>query len=122
MDRLKQEPILVVLLGLACLSGVVAAVAGSDVVTAIIGALLVAAIWLIERVAARAGSTGSFGHALFVGLAGMVVRLTIALGALLVIVVVDRPGFASAAVAFLGVYTIYMFARLWRHPAVTSTR
>jgi hypothetical protein len=122
MDRVKQEPILALLLGLACVSGIVSALVGADVLLAVLGSLLVVVIWFIERQAARVGSRGSFNRAILVGLSGMVLRLGVAVGGLLVIALVDRPALASAAISFLATYTVYLFARLWRHPAITTTR
>ena len=51
-----------------------------------------------------------------VGLCGMVVRLTVVIGGLVVIALVDRPGFVEAIVSFVVVYTIYLGVRLWRFP------
>jgi len=122
MDRVKQEPIVALLLALACVSGIVAALVGADVLFAVIGSVLVVVLWFIERQAARVGGRGSFNRAILVGLSGMVLRLGVAVGGLLVVALVDRPALASAAISFLATYTVYLFARLWRHPAITTTR
>jgi len=122
VDRLRQEPLPALLLGLACLSGIVAAAVGADVVMAVVGALLVTVIWVLERQAARTGGSGSFNRAVLVGLAGMALRLAIVVVAFVVIALADRSGLPAALAAFTATYTIYLFARLWRHPAVTSPR
>ena len=54
----------------------VAAVAGRDVVTALIGALLVVVYWVVERLAAASARAARSSWAMVVGVVGMVVRLT----------------------------------------------
>lgn len=102
----------------ACVA--VAALAGGTVWSAAVGSLLVVVYWLLERLFARLGAKGSFGHGMAVGVGGMAVRLALVVGVLVAIGVTARDAFASAALAFLATYTVYMFARLWHHPAVPA--
>jgi hypothetical protein len=105
----------------AVVLSVAAAVAlGEAVWAAALGSCLVVVYWLLERLFAHLGSKGSFGHGMAVGVAGMAVRLALVVGVLIAIGLVARDDFATAALAFLGTYTIYMFARLWRHPALPA--
>ncbi len=119
---LRREPVPLLLLALSAGCAAVAAIAGRDVVAALAGALLVVAYWAIERFAARVGSRGSFGWAMAVGLGGMVLRLAIVVGGLVVVGVVDRPGFLDAVVSFVAVYTVYLVVKLWRYPVVSAER
>lgn len=122
LELLRREPVLALLLALSGCCAVVALLAGRNVATALAGALLVVVYWLVELLAARAGREGSFHRAIAVGLGGMVVRLTIVVGGLVVIGLVERAGFIEAALSFVVVYTIYLGARLWRHPALRPGR
>jgi hypothetical protein len=122
VDLLRREPVLTLLLALSAACAAIALVAGRNAATALAGALLVVAYWLVERLAARVGRDGPFGRAIAVGLGGMVVRLAIVVGGLVVIGLIDRAGFVEAAFSFVAVYTIYLGARLWRHPALGPGR
>ncbi len=122
VDLLRREPVLTLLLALSAACAVVALVAGRNAATALAGALLVVAYWAVERLAARVGRDGPFGRAIAVGLGGMVVRLALVVGGLVVIGLIDRAGFVEAAFSFVAVYTIYLGARLWRHPALGPGR
>jgi hypothetical protein len=122
MSFVRREPILFILLAMVVLSAVVALLAGAAVAAAAGGAALVLVVWLIERASIRLGDRGSFAHGLLVGLAGMVVRLAVVLGALVAVgVLADRATFTAAVVSFVAAYTVYVFARLWRHPAVSPS-
>jgi hypothetical protein len=121
-DLLRREPVLALLLALSAACAIVALVMSRNAVTALIGGLLVVVYWLIELVAARAGHDGSFARAMAVGVGGMAVRLGVVLAGLIVIGLVDRPGFIEAALSFVVVYTVYLGARLWRHPALGQGR
>lgn len=121
-DLLRREPVLALLLALSAACAIVALVMSRNAVTALIGGLLVVVYWLIELVAARAGRDGSFARAMAVGVGGMAVRLGVVLAGLIVIGLVDRPGFIEAALSFVVVYTVYLGARLWRHPALGQGR
>ncbi len=113
---LRREPVPALLLALSLGCAGVAAAAGRDVVTALIGALLVVVYWAVERLAARIGAHGTIQLAMVIGVVGMVVRLTIVVGGLVIIGLVDRPGFLDAIVSFVVVYTVYLGVRLWRFP------
>lgn len=121
-DLLRREPVLALLLALSAACAIVALVMSRNAVTALIGGLLVVVYWLIELVAARAGRDGSFARAMAVGVGGMAVRLGVVLAGLIVIGLIDRPGFIEAALSFVVVYTVYLGARLWRHPALGQGR
>ena len=122
VDLLRREPVLTLLLALSAACAVIALVAGRNPATALAGALLVVAYWAVERLAARVGRDGPFGRAIAVGLGGMVVRLALVVGGLVVIGLIDRASFIEAAFSFVAVYTIYLGARLWRHPALGPGR
>ena len=118
LSFLRRQRVLLLLLGLSAGCAVVAALAGRDVVTALIGALLVVVYWAIERLAVRVGARGSFQWAMAVAVGGMVLRLTIVVGGLVAVGLVDRSGFIEAVVSFVVVYTVYLGVRLWRYPVV----
>jgi len=120
VDLVRREPVPALLLALSAGCAVVAAAAGRDVVTALLGALLVVVYWAIERLAARFGARGSLQWAMVVGVVGMVLRLAIVVGGLVIIGLVDRPGFVDAVVALVVVYTIYLGVRLWRFPVFNA--
>jgi hypothetical protein len=122
LDLLRREPVLALLLALSGGCALVALLAGASAATALAGGLLVVVYWLIELLAARVGSAGSFGRSIAVGLGGMAVRLGVVVGGLVVIGLVDRSGFLAAVLSFVVVYTIYLGARLWRHPALRAGR
>ena len=122
LSLLRREPVLLLLLGLSAGCAVVAALAGRDVVTALFGALLVVAYWVVERLAARVGTKGAFQWAMAVGVGGMVLRLTVVIGGLVIVALVDRPGFIEAVVSFVVVYTVYLGVRLWRYPVLSAGR
>jgi hypothetical protein len=122
LDLLRREPVLALLLALTACCGAVALLVSGDVAAALAGGLLVVVYWLVELVAARVGRHGSFGRAIAVGLGGMVVRIAVVVGGLVVIGLVDRSGFIDAALSFVVVYTIYLGVRLWRHPALGPGR
>jgi len=122
LDLLRREPVLALLLALSGCCAVVALLAQRHAVAALAGGLLVVVYWLGELLAARIGRAGSFSRAIAVGLGGMVARLAIVVGGLVVIGLVDRAGFIDATLSFVVVYTIYLGARLWRHPALRAGR
>ena len=116
IDVLRRELVPALLIALSAGCAVVAAAAGRDVVTALIGALLVVVYWAVERLATRIGGRGTIQWAMVVGVVGMVVRLMIVVGGLVIVGLVDRPGFLDAIVSFVVVYTVYLGVRLWRFP------
>ena len=120
VDLVRREPVPALLLALSAGCAVVAAAAGRDVVTALLGALLVVVYWAIERLAARVGTRGSLQWAMAVAVVGMVLRLAIVVGGLVIIGLVNRPGFVDAVVSLVVVYTIYVGVRLWRFPVLST--
>jgi len=114
-DLLRREPVLVLLLALSAASAIVAAVLGRDVVTALVGALLVVVYWLLESLTARLAAQGSIQRAMMIGAIGTISRLVVVVGGLVVVALVDRPGLVDAIVSFVVVYTVYLAVRLWRY-------
>jgi hypothetical protein len=109
----------VVLVVLVVASAVGAALAGQAAWAAACGSALVLAMWSVEVAVARLGRSGTFGHAVALGLAGMALRVGLAIAVLVVIGIAARPAFPEAALAFVVTYTVYIFARLWWHPAIS---
>jgi hypothetical protein len=98
----------------------VALAAGRPVWAAVLGAGLVIVYWALDMLALRRANEGTFAHALGVALGGMALRLAVVLGALVVVGVLERPAFATAAVAFLASFTVYTFLRLFAFSAVAT--
>jgi len=88
-------------------AAVVAQLIDGQALAAGIGGALVVVYWALERVFSAAGRRGSFGHAVGIGVAGMMARLAVVLGALVAVGLVDREGFAACALTFLGLFTLY---------------
>lgn len=89
---------------------VVAALAGRPAWAAALGAGLVLAYWAIEALTwRRARARRDLALGLAVG--GMVVRLAVVLAVLIMVGVLARPDFATAALAFLAAFTIYLGLR-----------
>jgi len=105
----------VLLLVLSAGSAVVAAILGRDVVTALAGALLVVVYWLLEVLAARLAERGSIQRAMMIGAIGTITRISVVIGGLVVVALLDRPGLVDAIVSFVVVYTVYLAVRLWRY-------
>lgn len=95
----------------------VAAAAGRPAWAAALGAGLALVYWGLEALAWRRGARVPFNAALAVALGGMVLRLAAVLGVLLVVALVDRDAFATAAVSFLAAFTLYSGLRLFTYPA-----
>ncbi|HMK93662.1 MAG TPA: hypothetical protein VK576_11750 [Thermoleophilia bacterium] len=122
MNLIRREPALLTLLATAAVVAGVALLAGGDAVAAAGGVLLAAVLWLLERLTVRLGERGSFSHGLMVGLLGMVLRVAIAIGVLAAVgVLADRATFTAFVLGFVTGYTVYLFIRLWRHPAVSPS-
>ncbi len=75
---------------------------------AALGAGLCLGYWALEALAWRRGSAVPFGAALGVALGGMVLRFALVLGVLILIGVFARPDFATAALAFLASFSVYV--------------
>jgi hypothetical protein len=118
---LVRDPLTAILAvaGVACV--VVALLVGSGVAGAVVGSCVVLVLYLLEAAAVRRGEReASFARAMLIGVVGMVVRLLVAVGVLVAIGVLWRSQFSAAALSLAAVYTVYVFGRLWRHPAVTA--
>jgi hypothetical protein len=71
----------------------------------------------------RGEASGSFGAALGVALGGMVLRLALVLAALVAVgLLASRPAFATAAVSFLLVFTLYWPLRLITYTVLQTPR
>ena len=104
-----------------CVVGCTAAAAllGHSAWAAACGSGVVLVMWAIEKAAVRAGSEGSFGHGMAVGLGGMMARMALALAVLVTIgVAASRRCVRRRRARLRGDYTVYNIVRLWWHPAV----
>lgn len=100
----------------------VAAATGRPAWAAAAGAGLTLVYWSLEALAWRRGAQVEFRAALAVALGGMVLRLATVVGALVVIALVERAAFATAALSFLAAFTVYMGLRLFTSPVAASGR
>lgn len=91
---------------------VVAALLGQPVWAAAVGAALGLAYWALEAAAMRVGAAVPVNQAVGVALVGMVVRLTLVLGALVVVAMLWRPAFATTIFAFVASFTLYLGVRI----------
>jgi apolipoprotein N-acyltransferase len=91
----------------------VAAATGRPVWAAVAGAGLALVFWGLECLSWRRARQASFNGAVAVALGGMALRLAVVVGALVVIGVLDRAAFATAAVSFLAGFTVYTGLRLF---------
>src|SRR5665647_3365964 len=62
-----------------------------------------------------------FGAALGVALGGMVLRFALVLGVLILVGVFARPDFATAALAFIASFSVYVGVRLFSYPPAQGT-
>jgi hypothetical protein len=118
---LVRDPLTAILAvaGVACV--VVALLVGSGVAGAVVGSCVVLVLYLLEAAAARRGAReDSFARAMLIGVGGMALRLLVAIGVLVAVGLLWRSQFAAAALSLAAVYTVYLFGRLWRHPAVPA--
>jgi hypothetical protein len=102
-------------------SAVVAWLLGQAVWAAALGAGLCLGYWALEALAWRRGSAVPFGAALGVALGGMVLRFALVLGALILVGVFAKPDFATAALAFLASFSVYVGVRLFTYPSAQGT-
>lgn len=105
-----------VLLAVVLASALVAALAGAPVWAALVGSGLMLGYWGLEALAWRRGATMSFGAAMGVALGAMVLRMALVLGVLVLVGVLARPAFATAALSFLAGFTVYVGLRLFTYP------
>lgn len=111
MGRQALPPILLGLVVAA--SAVVAAAVGQPVWAAAVGAGLVFAYWALEALAWRAAGRGSFNHAVAAAVGGAALRMACVLVCLVLVGVFARPAFATAALAFLAGFTVYLGLRVY---------
>jgi hypothetical protein len=90
----------------------------TTVASAVVAGLLGQAVWAL---AWRRASAVPFGAALGVALGGMVLRFALVLGVLILIGVFARPDFATAALAFLASFSVYVGVRLFTYPPAPGT-
>jgi len=103
-------PLLLVAVILACAT--VAAFLEQPVWAAAAGAGMVFVFWALEALAWRAAARGSFNHAVFAAVGGAAVRMGFVLVCLVLIGVLARPAFPTAALSFLAAFTVYLGVRL----------
>jgi hypothetical protein len=101
-------------------SAVVAGLLGRAVWAAALGAGLCLGYWALEALAWRRGSAVPFGAALGVALGAMVLRFALVLGALILVGVFAKPDFATAALAFLATFSVYVGVRLFTYPSAQT--
>lgn len=108
--------------GMVVVAAVVAAATGRPVWAAALGAGLALAYWGLEALTWRRGARADIKAALAVALGGMVLRLTVVLGVLFAVALLDRAAFATAAVSFLAAFTLYVGLRLFTYPLPSQER
>jgi apolipoprotein N-acyltransferase len=99
--------------GITAACGVVAAATGNPVWAAALGGGLALLMWALEYLGWRRARGSSFNGAVAVALGGMVLRLAAVLGVLIVVGVLDRDAFPTAALSFLAAFTVYTGLRLF---------
>lgn len=116
--KLRQTVVPLLLIAAVVVAAVVAASLGKPVWAAVVGAGLVVAYWGLEVLSWHRGETrATFGGALGVALGGMVLRLAMVLVVLTIVGLAAKPAFGTAAISFLGAFTVYTIARFFAHPA-----
>jgi hypothetical protein len=89
---------------------VVAAVLGQPLWAALLGSGLMFAYWGLEALTWRRARDRE-GLALGLAVGGMGIRLAVVLGVLVVVGLVARPAFATAALSFMAGFTVYLGLR-----------
>ena len=108
---ISKQAIAPVVLGLVVVASiVVAAVIGRPVWAAALGSALALVYWALEALAWRRARTRR-DLALGVAVGGMALRLVVVLATLVLVGVLARPAFATAALAFLAGFTAYLGLR-----------
>lgn len=102
-------------------SAAVAELLGRPVWAAALGAGLCLGYWALEALAWRRAAAVPFGAALGVALGGMLLRFALVLGVLILVGVFARPDFATAALAFLASFSVYVGVRLFTYPPAPGT-
>ncbi|MEI6450587.1 MAG: hypothetical protein WCP98_11660 [Actinomycetes bacterium] len=115
--HVRRQAVAPLLLGAMTVVGaVVAGLLGQAVWAAALGAGLCLGYWALEALAWRRGAAVPFGAALGVALGAMVLRFALVLGVLILVGVFARPDFATAALAFLASFSVYVGVRLFTYP------
>jgi zinc transporter ZupT len=96
----------------------VAAFVGQPVWAAVAGAGLALVYWGLEALTWRRARDRR-DLALGLAVSGMFIRLLVVLAGLVVIGVLDRPAFATAALSFLAGFTLYVVIRPITYPPAT---
>lgn len=96
-----------------------AAFVGQPVWAAAAGAGLALVYWAIELLTWRRARDRD-DLALGLALSGMGVRLVVVLAGLVVIGVLDRPAFPTAALSFLAAFTLYILVRPITYPTAST--
>jgi hypothetical protein len=97
----------------------VAAFVGQPVWAAVAGAGLAFVYWALEVLTWRRARHRQ-DLALGVALSGMAVRLVVVLTGLVVIGVLDKPAFPTAALSFLAAFTLYILVRPITYPTAST--
>lgn len=117
MRLIRRQVVAPLLLGATIVAAVIVArLTGHPMWAAGLGAGLCLGYWALEALAWRRGAAVPFGTALGVALGAMVLRFALVLGALVLVGLLARPAFATAAVAFLAAFTMYVGVRLFTYP------
>ena len=95
-----------------------AAFVGQPVWAALAGAGLALVYWGLDALTWRRARDRR-DLALGLAVSGMFIRLLVVLAVLLVIGIVDRPSFATAALSFLVAFTLYVAIRPITYPSAT---
>jgi hypothetical protein len=93
-----------------------AAALGRPAWAAALGAGLALLSWAFEYLGWRRAKQASFNGAVAVALGGMVLRMAVVLGVLVVVGLFDRAAFATAALSFLAAFTVSTGLRLFAFP------
>jgi hypothetical protein len=108
---ISKQAIAPLVLGLVVIASIiVAAVIGKPVWAAALGAVLALVYWALEALAWRRARVRR-DLALGVAVGGMALRLLVVLATLVLVGVLARPAFATAALAFLAGFTAYLGLR-----------
>lgn len=104
--------ITLVLVGCIPLAAVVALLVGAAWWAAAYGAGLVLVYWGLDRLFTALGQSGSMQRAVLLSVGGVAVRLVVVGAALAAFGLLARPEFATAAIAFLAVFTGLLSLRI----------
>jgi len=120
MGRLVVAPLALGAVVVGCVA--VAGATGRPVWAAALGAGLALLMWALEYLGWRRARHATLNGAVAVALGGMVLRFAAVLGVLVVVGLLDRAAFATAAISFLAGFTVYTGLRLYLFAAEPATR